>query len=564
MPLPQYVYWRGNRLTYRRAYPKEVWPVVGKGKSFVLSLRTSDPAEAARARPEAERRYHARVDEARMELAQREATPPLSRSDAKALAVRWFLEALKLSQEYREGDPQAAREAATEARERIGECRRIAAEGDWTDMLPKARRVRERAGYGGEPEADKTFARLLTRAAIAANEVELGRARGRLHTRPEDPLFASAMEASEPTANVRQAPSEPPPKVTPGQTVADLVEAFKAARFPRITEASQTAYEPVFRVLTALLGENTPLASITHDHGQKLFAAVRSMPANANKRKGIKERPLPEQIAEGKRLGFPTLSPKTINETYMGGLSTLFRFAKQRGWITINPVEGLRALDQVADRDRRDPFTADQLHVLFGGPPWAPRNDAPDGKAVRYFGPLLGLYHGLRRAEIVGLRVEDITQEVDTPLVMVRAGDRRLKGGAARRALPLHPELERLGFLDFVRQRRKAAKPKDTLFPGEKPNARGQWGRQLGEWFSRRVEELGLEGRKLGLHSLRHNFADALREGEVDPALAAYLKGHAESGMGAIYGRRDPSLAQRKAAIAKVRYDGLALPAKAA
>lgn len=50
------------------------------------------------------------------------------------------------------------------------------------------------------------------------------------------------------------------------------------------------------------------------------------------------------------------------------------------------------------------------------------------------------------------------------------------------------------------------------------------------------MRSLKLEGRKLTFHSLRHDFRDAPREAEVEGALADYLMGHAQEGMGAQYG----------------------------
>ena len=144
-------------------------------------------------------------------------------------------------------------------------------------------------------------------------------------------------------------------------------------------------------------------------------------------------------------------------------------------------------------------------------------------------------------------------------MLLLRAGQRTLKTASARRDIPVHPELLRLGFMDFVKERRKAAKPNDLLFAGEAAYARQQWGRGLGDWFTRKVRSLKLEGRKLTFHSLRHDFRDALREAEVERGLADYLMGHAQEGMGAQYGSGRPSLARLSAAAAKVSYGGLKL-----
>ena len=55
-------------------------------------------------------------------------------------------------------------------------------------------------------------------------------------------------------------------------------------------------------------------------------------------------------------------------------------------------------------------------------------------------------------------------------------------------------------------------------------------------------------------HSLRHDFRDALREAEVEGALADYLMGHAQEGMGAQYGSSRPSVARLSRAVSGVRY----------
>jgi integrase len=307
-----------------------------------------------------------------------------------------------------------------------------------------------------------------------------------------------------------------------------------------------------------LIGTDTPLARISHEDGDRLFADIQAIPTNAQKRRELRGLPLRKQIEEGRRLGLPTLSPKTVNDSYMAHLSALFGFAKDRGWIAFNPASGRRAQDMAA-ADKREPFK-DRLPALFGAAPWTPRDaSAP----VRYFGPLLALFHGLRLAEIVGLRVADIGAEQGHPMIYIRAGERGLKGRGSRRDLAMHPELVRLGFADFATERRKEAGPEAALFPGEHPNARGQWGRMLSQWFSGRVKELGLTGRKLTFHALRHDFRDALREAGIEEPLGDYLFGHARQGVAGIYGGERPySVARLAEAVAKVRYPGLALPSE--
>jgi integrase len=555
MPLPEYVEWRGNRLQYRRAFPKDVWPIVGKGRAFAKSLRTDSPSEAMRACPEAARAYFVAVDEARARLAQLANLPPLTAQAAEGLAVKWFLEALETGEAFRlPMFPDALDDALEFSSDRAADARQALAEGDLKDWKLRAAELRDAAGYNSEPIADALLTRLLGRASIAAEEVEAGRLTGDYGKRPADPLFAAAMEAP-----IGAGANQPPPSVTepsrasPSVTVADLERAFRETKFPSVSPSTVQGYAPVFRLLRDVLGADTPLASITHDDGLRLFETVKALPTNALKRGALKELGTVAAVAEGKRLGLAVVSAKTVNDKYMGNIGALFRFAAKRGWISINPVHGLRARDPVNDRDRRDSF-GPSLQKLFGATPWTPKDTS---KPLHYWGPLLGLFHGLRLGEIAGLLVRDISEEGGEPMLLLRDGKRPLKTKAARRDMPLHPTLIELGFLKFVKEGREKAAGDELLFPGQKAYARDQWGRGLGEWFGKRVKALGLEGTKLGMHSLRHDFRDALREAEVSEEVAHYLMGHTIPGMSKVYGR--PRLPQLKAAMAKISYDCLSL-----
>jgi hypothetical protein len=558
MALPEFVSRRGERLYYRRAFPQELWPVTGTSP-FSRSLRTNSPAEALRARPEAERLYHVRVDAARAELIRRSSARPINEADALPLALTWFREAVDdwapqpSDQEELLRAMELEELAEIEAREALSlghDKERTLGGRNFIQSL--AGRLREINGLASSPAGDAALVKMLRRAEVAMHQVRAGRLVGDYGKRPDDPLFASALEAPQEQATVS-------PQATPHQTVSDLETAFRAARLPSLSPASQLAYAPVFRVLREIIGADTRLSSLTHDDGQRLFDTVRSIPTNAQKRAALKGRPLPDQIAEAKRLGLPTLAPKTINDRYLAGLGSLFRFARQRGWMAVNPMEGFQAREEVAAADRREPFGADRLKVLFGSSPWTPSDKGCDGKPIRYWGPLLALYHGLRLGEIAGLEVGHVATDGCQPMLLLRAGQRQLKTASARRDIPVHPEMLRLGFMGYVKERRKQAKTGELLFAGEAAYARQQWGRGLGDWFVRKVRSLKLEGRKLTFHSLRHDFRDALREAEVQGGLADYIMGHSQEGMGAQYGSSRPSLARLRGAMAKVGYTGLRL-----
>jgi hypothetical protein len=117
-------------------------------------------------------------------------------------------------------------------------------------------------------------------------------------------------------------------------------------------------------------------------------------------------------------------------------------------------------------------------------------------------------------AEAAGLRVEDVGEEAGVPVLHIRPYEgRTLKTVDARATLPVHPELLRLGFAAFVGVRREAEEL--LLFPDGAASKGREVGGNLGAWFSRHVRRLELVGTKLGMHSFRHNFEDALREAQL-------------------------------------------------
>lgn len=559
MPLPQYISRRGEQLQYRRAIPKDLWPVTGRAP-FAQSLRTRDPVQALRARPEAERRYQAIVDEAREAIARRSNAAPITKADADAIATRWFLASLASAEDYRAAyvASVSVERAVDDAGWAAEEARRALAEGDLSDQWRLARCLTEEAGLTPEPLATAALVRLLGRAAIALHEVERGRLVARYDIRPADAFFGSAMDAPPPLARVAaedagwRASGEPK---KPERRLSDLIAAYKADRWPKLSAASHRAYGPAFRLLEGIIGPETPLGEIDRDAGRRLLAAAQGLPKGIGKSRALAGLSVPAAIAAGARLGLPRLAPKTINDGYLANLKGVFGWAVSEQWMGSNPMARLSVADTTLDEDRRDPIGGN-LAAVFGGAPWHPRDAS--GNPALYWAPLLGLYHGLRLGEAVGLRTDDIGEDGGFPVVIIRSG----KTVNARRILPLHPELVRLGFVEVAHARREAGAIQ--LFEGERADSRGYWGRRVSGAFNAILVARGVKTDKRSFHSLRHDFEDALREADLHgTALGAYLAGRSQAGkVEAAYGS-GYSTDAKAVAIAKVNYPALRLPGPA-
>ena len=137
---------------------------------------------------------------------------------------------------------------------------------------------------------------------------------------------------------------------------------------------------------------------------------------------------------------------------------------------------------------------------------------------------LMTLYStGVRRSELVRLRVEDIDSE--RMVVHIRKG----KGGKDR-DVPLCPKL-----LETLREYWRWKKPRTWLFPGE-PRTNGEHLTDKAVWYAcaEAARHAGLN-KRVSPHMLRHSFATHLLEDGADLATIQILLGHADLEATSIY-----------------------------
>ena len=531
---------------YRRRYPKSVASVAGS-EFFIRHLNTADLDEAVRKRPLVEAAYWAEVD--RLKRLTDAQPRPLTENEALALAATWFAESNReLDARHRdEPTPPAIRQDVIgDAEYVVGMASDALADSSLDAITPLAERLLERRGMRAEPESAgyRTLLQLLWRGMKELNQVDLARLRGDFGYAPADPVFAAALRE--------------PPKVQARHTIGTLIEAFKSDRADKWSKSTENTYGPVERLLRDVLGTTRDLSTIGRTEGRELFEAVKSLPKGLGTVKALKGLSVPEAIRRGAELGLPKLSAKSINDSYLSMLKATFKFAVDEQWMAASPMQGLRVGDEVHNADRRDPFTTDQLNVLFAAEPWA--GDPADAKPLHRWGPLIALFQGMRRGEIAQLATDDVREIGGVHVILVRSGNgKRTKTANARRMLPIHSELIRLGFLRYVEKRRRLRAAQ--LWQGEQPNGNGQWGDGFSDWFNRLLKARGItEGTRLGMHSFRHNFQDALREaGLHGTAIGQELAGRSKGGDTSNDYGSNFSTAALAEAIERIRYPGLKL-----
>ncbi len=330
-------------------------------------------------------------------------------------------------------------------------------------------------------------------------------------------------------------------KVPSSTTLGELYDAYTNDPTRDWSPNTRIAYQTTRRLVLAILGDDTPVRSITRTQCRGMIEVLRWQPRNASK---VFPKLGPIEIAERAKAEQRTdlINAANIN-TYLNKLGGVLNWAVKEEMLDRNPAQGLRVPDPTQRRDKRKPFSTGQLQAIFSAPLYVGCQDDGHGyakpgpnrpKNARFWIPLIGLFGGLRLNEACQLDVADIRVVDDITCFAITASaeteesDKRLKTASSERLIPVHPELLALEFTAFVARRRKERQTK--LFGEVDVGANGYRSTTFSPWFTRFTEKAGARAPKTCFHSFRHVFRDALREARVDRDIALTLGGWTRTG----------------------------------
>jgi len=218
---------------------------------------------------------------------------------------------------------------------------------------------------------------------------------------------------------------------------------------------------------------------------------------------------------------------KTIERDH-GAIRALLNIAIHEEWIGSNPASRTMLPKTKPSKEPRS-YTIDEVREIFSSPVFAAGKRPIAGKGdASYWLPILMLLTGARREEIAQLSADRILSEQGVLYLAIDPidDDGSLKNDEARRAIPLHPELIKLGFLDFVKACKKTKEK--SLFPLLKANKRGQYAAKWGDWWRRYIrKELKLADKNISpAHSFRHLFITECRRLRFREDYERALVGH--------------------------------------
>ncbi|EKN00809.1 phage integrase [Acidocella sp. MX-AZ02] len=281
-----------------------------------------------------------------------------------------------------------------------------------------------------------------------------------------------------------------------------------------------------------------PVDQYTPEHTEQFRAVLRKLPMIYRKSPKEKDKPLAEIIAESPP-GAHLLSDKTVKRHFWA-VSRFFEFLKETGRLPrtfANPAQGFTFKAKGSVRDDRDMWTGKELAALFASPIWTGCNPFYRARAgdqiIRdgiFWLPLLGAFHGNRLEEFAQLRGADVAQAGDIWFLNITDEDgRQLKNAQSRRRVPLHSELIKLGFLQYVQA--TAPAPDAPVFPDLKPRGvDAKQGYSFTKRFSAYRRAIGVYRKGLDYHSFRHGVTTKLFEADVNEGWIDLLTGHESGG----------------------------------
>lgn len=472
---------RGATYYFRRVVPTELRPVLNGKAEFMLSLRTKDRETAKRAIPDRTKETDRLLDEARAKL-----------GVGAALAIPLPSARAMSEYEIEQADMAAQDEAERQAR--------------WDAREPLRRRL--------EAAFDKSTAELEPWEAAARDLLRDAR---RDLTIEQERRLARRVERAEQRRGIQPPPDMPPSSEAAGEALTGVMLDTKIVDLWAAERQVQPQGVSMYRAAARWLYERV---------GRKPVDQITKQDVVAFKARLVEEGCTPANV-----------------KNKLSRLRTLMQWAADNGYAAGNVAAGVTIKDSTAAKNKRRSFDLVALNALFGSPLYTRRElptDSRCGGEAAYWLPLLALFTGARREELGQLRPDDVVRlpypDADgkeqsawfLKLIEVEddaeGADTKLKNAESERLVPVHPELQRLGFIGFAQAAKQ--QKQQRLFPALKANKFGKLTDKWGQWFTVYRRSVGVTGKRLVFHSFRHTFTDYARHAGIIEGVQRQLVGH--------------------------------------
>ena len=269
--------------------------------------------------------------------------------------------------------------------------------------------------------------------------------------------------------------------------------------------------------------------------GRKYKEVLLDLPPNWKKKKETRNLPILKAAAKARKLGMERQAPPTINKK-LRVIGQVFNWAIiHNDEDILNPIPtGMLVTKDTSAVDDRRPFSTAEMTRIIA-------EISSDKEEYRWI-VLIGIFTGARLNEICNLTPADILKKNGLRAFSfhVDDGKRKIKGKSSVRIVPLHPMLEKLGFLKYATR----MKNRKRLFPSLKPDRYGYLSDSAGDKFNRMLNKLHIKptdkaAPKVDFHSWRHTFKKHCERCDIRFEHYETMLGHKLTSMSARYGDRN-------------------------
>lgn len=315
-----------------------------------------------------------------------------------------------------------------------------------------------------------------------------------------------------------------------------LMEKYCAAKgfvdSAKVKDGTRKKYAYSVRRFIEYHGE-IPLADLARKHLSDFAADFLRLPKST--RSDIRPLAFWDAVRAAERENLPRVIERTRDQN-LTHLKTLMGFAVNEGdrdgpdpWTRYTPTV---AKQKVSEKRKKKTyvFSRDEVKKII-----ARTSKTRDPNTVDYWGVYFGAYHGLRLEEVSQMRVADVVTEEGILCVKVTDEDelQKVKNENTFRTIPVHLDIVKLGFGDFVARRCEAggvllfmtAERWSGALSEIAMDGEGRYGSFYGSRFSYVLEKLQITGHRAGFHSFRNAWTDLARNAGIEPEKRRALAG---------------------------------------
>ncbi|WP_156473455.1 site-specific integrase [Neptuniibacter pectenicola] len=331
------------------------------------------------------------------------------------------------------------------------------------------------------------------------------------------------------------------------QSIDDMIDVFFRDKKGKLKENSLTELFGSLELFRKFVG-NRPIRSLTKDDMRDYRESVPKVPSRYYQNKGLAQMTFEELVDKTEKDGLPKLSARTVGKK-IEAVRQLLTWAYESADFLAEDLSGplkWKYVDttQNAESGTYIAFTDQHLENLIGS--YLYKGEIPKRlhqmSAFKFWLPLIGMYSGARLEEICQLYLQDIVVKDGLYMIRISPDDDEgvgkevnIKNKASHRNIPVHSDLIRIGFLDYVNELR--ADGEIRLFPDlNKDNPKKRFGYSVSKWFGDTMRKT-IEYEKscgYGIHSFRKLFVQRLQNvtdvpREVRMALVGHSVGKGDS-----------------------------------